>query len=195
MQKILLIFIVIAILVTIVFVSLNFSAKPNLSSQLRSLGYEVKMKETTFRGYKSQNISAERDGKKVLVQTVNNVKRDTVQKTLAEFTAPILDAKKDITIFDPYTAQEVTLIVPEDLKPLEKETTINGQSIEYYLVNANIIFSLRVYSQVEIRYRGLFAIYFCENNNTIRTLQIYYPIEEGFNEEQAVNLLLALYCD
>lgn len=194
MPKIMLILTAIAAMFVAVLLFLNFSAKAVLPGQISQLGHEVEIKDVTFRGYKSQNISFEKDEAKVLMQTVNNVERDMVKKILAELTAPIVDAKKDTTIFNPYIAQEVTLSVPEELKPLKKETTIRGQTVDYYLVYANVIFSMMVYSEAEVRYKGLFAAYFCENDNTTRKLEIYYPAEEEFDEEKALNLFSSLYC-
>ena len=80
------------------------------------------------------------------------------------------------------------------LKPIKKEVTIQGQTVPYYLVHANIIISLRVYAETEVRYKGLFASYFCENNNTAYKLEIYYPLKEEFNEEKAINLFSSLFC-
>jgi len=40
----------------------------------------------------------------------------------------------------------------------------------------------------------LFSAYFCENNNTAHKLEIYYPAEEEFDEEKALNLFSSLYC-
>lgn len=194
MLKIVLILGVIAAILAVVLLFLNFNAKTDLLGQLRSMGYETKVKEVTYRGYESKNISAEKDGEKVLIQTVNNVKKDKVGEILTELTTPVVDASKDISVFDPYTAQEVTLNVPEELKPIKKEVTIQGQTVPYYLVHANIIISLRVYAETEVRYKGLFASYFCENNNTAYKLEIYYPLKEEFNEEKAINLFSSLFC-
>ena len=171
-----------------------FLSTEDLSSQLRSLGYDVEIRETTFRGYESQNISADKNGERLRIQTVNNVEKDKIDDILAELALPIVDAQKDIIIFDPYTGQEITLSVPEQLKPLKKETTIEGQTVEYALVHANIILSMRVYSEVEIRYRGLFATYFCKNDSKAYKLEMYYPAKEEFNEEKATNLFSSLYC-
>jgi len=172
----------------------RFLSTTDLPGQLRSMGYEVEIKDVTFRGYESQNISATKGEEKVKVQIVSNIDQNKADGILEGLTALILDANKDITIFDPYTAQEVTLSVPEEFKPLKRETTIYGRTVAYYLTHANIIFSLRVYSEPEVRYSGLFAAYFCENTKTAHKLEIYYPSEEKFDEENATNLLSSLYC-
>jgi len=194
MSKTVFIFIVVIALLAAALLVFNFLQKTDPPNKLSSLGYDVEIKDVTFRGYESQNISFEKDKEKVLMQTVDNVERDMVKKILTELTAPVLDANKDTTMFNPYIAQEVTLSVPEELKPLKKETIINGQTVDYYLIHANVIFSMMIYSEAEVKYRGLFSAYFCENNNTAHKLEIYYPAEEEFDEEKALNLFSSLYC-
>ena len=194
MSKTVFIFIVAIALIAAALLVFNLSQKTGLPNKLSSLGYDVEIKDVTFRGYESQNISFEKNKEKVLMQTVSNVAENKSSEVVAELTAKVVDAQNDITIFDPYQEQQVTLSVPEELKPLKKETIINGQTVDYYLTHANVIFSMMVYSEAEVKYRGLFSAYFCENNNTAHKLEIYYPAEEEFDEEKALNLFSSLYC-
>lgn len=194
MSKTIFIFSVVVALVVAVLLFLNFSVKINLPDQLSKLGYTVEIEDVTFQGYKSQKISAEKGGEGVLIQTVSTVEENMAGKILEKLAGSVMDAKSDIIIFDPYTTTETELRVPEDLKPVKKETIIRDQSVSYYLVYANVIFSMRIYSEAEVRYRGLFATYFCGNDNTAYKLEIYYPVEEKFDEEKALNLFSSLYC-
>jgi len=200
MAKIIIGFIIIGALATATVVGFSFSGKNGdtqksaLPAYLRSLGYEADVKYATFRGHQSQNISAEKDKANVLVQIVSGVKDDAAPEILEQLRAPVLDAQQDIVMFNPYIAEEVTLRVPEELKPVKKETKIQGASIGYYLTHANAIFSMMVYSEPEVRYKGLFATYFCPSNNTAYKTEIYYPAEEEFDEEKALNLFSSLYC-
>jgi len=200
MLKIVFIFVIIIALGTAALLALNLrgetAEQPTsaLPGHLRSLGYEVDVKDVTFRGHQSQNISAEKDETSVLVQAVSGVEEDTAQKILEELHAPVLETQKDISTFNPYIAQEVTLSVPEALRPVKKETTVQGASIDYYLVNTNAIFSMMIYSEPEVRYKGLFTTYFCPEDNMAHKLEIYYPAQDDFDEERALNVLSSLYC-
>ena len=196
MSKIVFIPIVVVALGVVALLVFNFTQKTDLLGKLHSLGYgyTVEIKEIAHKGYTSRSILAQDDARRMRVQTINNVEQDKVGEILAELTAPVLDAEKDIAVFDPYTRQEATLSVPEEFKPLKKETTIRGQTVPYYLAHANIIFSMMVYSEVEVMYRGLFATYFCDNDKTAYKLEIYYPIFEEFDEEKALHLFSSLYC-
>jgi len=185
---------IIVLLAAGLFMAFNFLQKTDHPGQLLSLGYDVKVREVTLKKYASQEITAERGREKIKVQLVSNVPKEKAEEVLAELKAPLLEGQKELTLFDPYTATELTLSIPEELRPVEKETIIGGRSVTYYLLHANIILSLRVYSEIEVKYRGLFATYFCPSDNTAYKTEIYYPVEEEFDEEKALNLLSSLYC-
>jgi len=102
MSKTVFIFIVVIALLAAALLVFNFLQKTDPPNKLSSLGYDVEIKDVTFRGYESQNISFEKDKEKVLMQTVSNVAENKSSEVVAELTAKVVDAQNDITIFDPY---------------------------------------------------------------------------------------------
>ncbi len=173
--------------------SLNLLLRTDIPGQLSKLGYQVEVKEATFQGYDSQKISAEKDNEKVLLQIVKDVKKDSSIEILKNLESPIESAQKTKIISDPYTGKKRELSVPEELKPIQEEKIIEGKPVIYYIIYANEIFSLRIFSEAEAKYKGLFLVYFCDNKKSAYKLEIYYPIED-FNKERAVNTLSSLFC-
>ena len=42
--------------------------------------------------------------------------------------------------------------------------------------------------------KKLFTTYFCPEDNMAHKLEIYYPAQDDFDEERALNVLSSLYC-
>lgn len=191
-KKLLSIFVII-ILLAVVLISVKLLLKNDIPSLLSSLGYDVEVKDVTFRGYNSQKISASKDSEKILLQIVKDVERDSSSEVFKELKSPIESAQRKLIILDPYTGKERELSVPEKLKPVKEEIIIKGESVIYYLVYVNEIFSLKIFSETEVRYKGLFSTYYCPKKKAVYRLEIYYDLEK-FNKEKAVDVLSLLFC-
>jgi len=165
----------------------------DLPSRLRYLGYGVEVKNVTFQGHESQNISAKKDKENIFLKIVKDVEKDSAPELLKKLEEPIENAQNEFTLSDPYTGKERTSSIPKELRPKKEETNIKGESLGYYLVYANGIFSLKIYSAEEPRYQGLFSTYFCENKKTAYKLEIYHPIGD-FDLKGALKVLSSLFC-
>lgn len=193
-NKKVLFFSIVVFLLTIVFLILNsFSDEPSIANQLASSDYEVEVREVTFLGYESQNISAKKENENVFIKVVENVEKESAEQILKRLEEPIENAQKVVTLFDPYVGEERTLSVPEKMRPQKEKLDVGENFIEYYSVYTNEIFSLRIFSETEANYKGLFSVYFCDNESKAYRLEIYYPIED-FNEGKAVDVLSSLFC-
>lgn len=191
-KKLLFIFIAIILLIAAL-LSLKLLFRTDIPKFLKSLGYDVEIRDIIFQDYDSQKISAKKNSEKILLQIVKNVEKDSSDEILKKLEIPIESAQKDIIVFDAYSGAEKELSVPDELKPVKKEIVIEAEPLVYYVVYLNEILSLRILSEVEVKYKGLFTSYYCSEEKVVYALQVYYDIED-FDEEKAINVLSSLFC-
>lgn len=163
------------------------------SGVLRSLGYTVQMKDATFRGYSSQKISASKGSGQVMLQIVRNVQKDSSGEILKEFNTTIDTIQQKVVITNPYSGQQQELSLPESLKPIKKDVVINGSPVTYYLVYANEIFSMKIFSEAEAKYKGLFSTFYCPKEKAAYSLEIYSDIKH-FDKQKSITLMTSLFC-
>ncbi len=189
---------VLLILLAIVLLAIGFRINywpkdNNPANLLRNLGLEVEVKNVTFQGYESQNISAKSDKTNIFLKIIPNVEKNSAAELLKNLESPIENTGQDQSLFDPYTGQTRTLSIPTELRPIKRAANIRGQATSFYLISANEIFSMEIYSAEEFKYRGLFSVYFCENEKKAYKLEVYYP-KEKFDEKAALSIMSKLYC-
>jgi len=189
-KKVIIISFIIVLLVLIMF---SFSKPKDILSQLEADYKIVDVKETTLLDYESQKIFATTDDEKILLQIVKNVKQDSLVEVFKELTNKISETNKKFTYFDPYIAKTMEYKIPDKFKPVKEETMINNKRIPYYLVNANEIFSILVFSEEQVEFKGLISFYYCKKGANTYALEIYYDKKE-FDKNDALATLNSLFC-
>ena len=169
--------------------------KEDIFSQLRSLGYEnLQTRNIKFEGYDSQKIVAiKASGSIIRLQSVKDVEPNLAGNMIEKFERLVVEAQRNFTTSDPYVGTIIDLSVPENLKPIKETTNINDKSITYYMVHTNEIFSLQVLSELEVKFKGLISMHYCEVEKTVYNLEVYFKLED-FDKEMAVDVLSFLYC-
>ena len=191
-KKILYISIAVVLLI-IVFLYMVIFFKMNNATVLRLSGYDVEVKEVTFQGYDSQKFLARNGTEKILLQIVKDVEKDSYNEVLEKLGSSVDEAKRDIKLFDPYTGVERSLSVPENLKPVRKKININGKTITYHVVHTNEILSLKIFTETEAKFKGLFSTYYCDKKNTAYKFELYEDTEK-FDEKKAAHILKLSFC-
>lgn len=166
----------------------------DLGSFLKLQGYDLKTKEATFRNHKSQKITGDKAGEHFILLEVKNVNSDSAGQILDELLAPIIDANSGLTISNPYSGTQTQLSTPKGYEPIQKSLNLNGVETTYYRVFSNEIYSLRIFSATEAKYEGVFAVYYCTNNNSAYRFEVYNNIGK-VNEESALETLKNIYCE
>lgn len=169
-----------------------FKDNAGIPNTLRALAYNVDIKDVTFQGYPSQKISAVSGTSNILIQSVKNVKKDAQDKLIEVLNNDVANVGQKVIVTDPYSGKESELVIPESLRPVMKTVEINGKSLNYYLINTNEVFSLKIFSVSEAKYKGISAVYFCPDGIIYKT-QIFNTIG-SFNEEKSLGLLQSIYC-
>ena len=189
-KKTLMIFFVILLLIFVLF---QLSKPKDALSRLQSGYKNVEIKETALLGHDSQKAFASADSKKILLQVVRDVKQDSLEDVFKELTNKISETNRKFTYFDPYHARTIEYNVPDKLKPVKEETMINNKEIPYYLVNANEILSILVFSEEQIEFKGLISFYYCKKESNAYRLEVYYDKGE-FDKKNALATLNSLFC-
>lgn len=169
------------------------SLKKDAPRMLRALGYVVEVKDATFRGFTSEKISASKDSEQIMLQIVKNVGKNASGNVLKELTSAIESVQQKVVITDPYSGRQQELSLPDSLKPVKEHALIRGNEITYYIVYTNEIFSLKIFSESEAKYKGLFSTYYCPDKKTAYALEIYADIKQ-FDKEKNIELLSSLFC-
>ena len=100
----------------------------------------------------------------------------------------VVKTQRNFTVLNPYVGTISELSVPENLKPVAETTSINGKSVTYYVVHTNEIFSLQVFSESEVKFKGLISVHYCEIEKTVYNLEVYFKLED-FDKKMAVDVL------
>lgn len=191
------ILIVTTIIFLFLFLVLSVELLPKKESEillrLRSMGFkDVETRDVTFNGYESQKISATNDVK-IFLQIVKNVELNSSQQLLEKFEKKAVESKRNFTIIDSYSGEVSETDVPEELKAVKEMTKINNKSVSYYIVYANEIFSLKLISEKEVKFKGLISTYYCEKEMTIYNLEVYSKPEK-FDKRKSLDILSSLFC-
>jgi len=179
-----------AIITAVVFISIIFLTRErdtmDIENLLLSMNYNVEIfKEVSYQGYDSEKIFAQKDNESILLRIVKNIEQDSQKEVLEMLNHEIYESQRNLTVFFPYIGQEMTLSIPEEFRPVKKETE---DKHVYYIVNANEIFSLKTFTESEIAYKGLFSTYYCENESKAYRLEVYHDAAD-FDEDRALYLL------
>jgi|TARA_B100001964_G_C14018473_1_gene502691 hypothetical protein len=185
--------ILIPVIIILIFILLQLNKPKDVLSRLQSEYEEVEIRETSFLDYDSQKVFVSSDNKKILLQVVRNVKQDSSVNVIAELKNKITEADKTFTYFDPYLAKTIEYTVPDEFKPVKEKIVINNKEITYYLVNANELFSILVFSDDHIAFNGIISIYYCEEESSVYRSEIYYDKNE-FDKSDALDALNSLSC-
>ena len=110
-----------------------------------------------------------------------------MEKLESEITA--VDEKR--VYFNPYEGKNVEYSVPDELKYIKEETLREDLPQEYYIVNANDIFSYFIFSEDQIRFRGITSVFSCKN--TVYKVDIFSEVA-SFNKDELLDELSNLYC-
>lgn len=185
--------VVILAILTGVVVSLKLGLKRNLITELSNSGYHIEKRDVTFRGYSSQNISANKGNEWVLLQIVRGVEKKDSDSVLKELLNPVDTINQKVVITDPYSGRMKELSIPDPLKPVAESLTVNGRPIPFYIVYANSIFSLKIFSEAEAKYKGIFSVFYCSDEKTAYNIEVF-DINEHFNIDNAKLVLSSLIC-
>ena len=181
------------VLLLLIFVLFQLSKPRDPIARLQSSYNNVEIKETTLLGHDSQKAIASADGEKILLQVVRDVNQDSLEDVFKELTNKISETNKKFTYFDPYLAKTIEYKIPDKFKPVKEEVMINNKEIPYYLVNANEIFSILVFSENQIEFDGLISFYYCKKESNAYALEVYHD-KEGFDKKDALATLNSLFC-
>lgn len=187
-------YIVLALIILLIAILLvKQSLGNNVSHVLQSFGYRVNAQYSTFRGFDSQKISAAKDDRQVILLAVKEATGPDESGVITQLNEPLQSILQKVIITDPYTGRQQELSVPESLKPVKEEIVIKGIPVTYYVVYANKIFSMKIFSQAEAVNKGLFSTYYCPNTKTAYQLEIFSGAA-NFNKQEQTSLLSSLYC-
>lgn len=180
-------------LLLLIFVLFQLSNPKDSLARLQSGYKNVEIKETALLGHDSQKALASAGSKKILLKVVRNVNQDSLADVFKELANKISETNKKFTYFDPYLAKTIEYRIPDKFRPIKEETVINNKEIPYYLVNANEIFSILVFSENQIEFKGLISFYYCKKESNAYALEVYYD-KEGFDKNDALATLNSLFC-
>lgn len=190
-------FVLILIIFDVLAISLYavFATKPATGpeSVLKSLGFNTETTNVTFQNYKAQKISADKGDEHVILEITKNVRKDSSNTILKDLVKPVESIQQNVVITDPYSGSQTELKIPDTLKPTKKEIAMSNSSLTYYVVYVNEIFSLKIFSEKEAKFKGIFTAYYCPEKNTAYRLEIFNNIN-GFDENSELDLVGNLFC-
>lgn len=185
--------VLILVLITATITFLLLFSKNDTIHILRSSGYNVDIKDTTYRGFASQKILADKGDEQVVIQIVKGVAQSDSDSILLQFNEPVQNIQQKVVITDPYSGRKRELSIPESLKPIKEDVVIKGTPITYYIVYANDILSVKIFSEAEAKKRGVFSTFYCPKEKAVYALEIYSNVEH-FDKQKQISVLSSLYC-
>lgn len=160
---------------------------------LTESGYKTSVTKGTFRGFASEQIAADKDGERLLLQIVKGVESGASDQVLTDLGSILDTVRQKVIVYDPYTGKERELGVPDTLKPAEETISLRDHPFTYSIVYANEIYSLKIFSDSEAAYKGLFSTYYCPRQKAAYRVEVYAK-RNYFDKQKAINLLTSLYC-
>lgn len=169
----------------------NRQGSSDILSQLQSKYGDVDVINATFQGHNSQKASLHTDNKTILLQVVRGVGQSSLANVIAELESKITQTENTLKYFDPYKGETVEYPVPDEFKFIKEEFSVKERGVTYYIVYANEIFSLFVFSEEQARFKGIASIFACGSD--VYEIEIFSEIND-FDKEYLLNKLAELYC-
>lgn len=181
------------ILALLVIAFLFFRSQGGTLGSLKNLGFQTESKEVTFEGKKSTRISGTKDTIQVAIQEVDSVSQGESQRITGSLNSQVTDLNQKFTVIDPYSGRQSDFSVPPNLSPVKKELRVQGKALDYYEVYSNEILSLKIFSPSEVKYIGIFSVFYCENLKKAERVEIF-DLPEKYSADTLTGLLSSLYC-
>jgi len=183
---------VIAIISTLaLFVFTKINEDSNILSKLRANYENVSVKKSTLLSYDAQKITISSNNKKILLQVVENVDTKSLLTVIEKLENEILAVNEKRVYFNPYEGESIEYSVPDEFKYIREETSREDLPQRYYIVYGNDIFSYFIFSEDQIKFRGIASVFSCKND--VYKVDIFSEVT-SFNKDESLNELSNLYC-
>lgn len=178
------------IFILAVFVFTKINDRNDILSKIEKKYGDVSVKKSTLLGYTAQKITIS-SSKKILLQVVEDIDAESLLNVMEKLESEITAVDEKRVYFNPYEGKNVEYSVPDEFKYIKEETLREDLPQEYYIVNANDIFSYFIFSKDQIRFRGIASVFSCKN--TVYKVDIFSEVA-SFNKDELLDELSNLYC-
>ena len=151
----------------------------------------AEVKKSTFLNYSSQKITASSTDKKILLQIVEAIDTKDLSNIMKKLEDEITAVDEERVYFNPYEGENVVYSVPDEFKYIREKTSKDGLPQHYYIVYGNDIFSYFIFSEEQIRFKGIASVFSCKNN--VYKIDIFSEVD-SFNKDELLNELANFYC-
>ena len=190
-KKLIFVLIVASLSILAIVVFIKNREHNNVLSKIKANFENVEVKKSTFLNYSSQKITASSTDKKILLQIVEAIDTKDLSNIMKKLEDEITAVDEERVYFNPYEGENVVYSVPDEFKYIREKTSKDGLPQHYYIVYGNDIFSYFIFSEEQIRFKGIASVFSCKNN--VYKIDIFSEVD-SFNKDELLNELANFYC-